>query len=491
MRPFGLGVNSKFTWVDARKKFELCNARENRGRTTIDICVIGMFDYEDPHRVLFASYVGSSLHACFSSAGNNDSQHAEARRDIFKVKYHIIMFYYYLNIRLLCINDKEKLLSFINRSVAQDIVSKCFQGKALIIYGARQVGKTTLIKSLLPALGVKVLELNGDDSDIRDHFQNPNVTSLKQIMGNAKLLFIDEAQRIPDIGLAIKIMVDRIPDVQVIATGSSSFDLLETIREPLTGRAWQWNLFPISFSELAQHFSLHEEKRNLESRLLYGSYPEIVMHNDDAIDRLKLLTGSYLYRDLYSLPTISRPGLLEKITKALALQIGAEVSSSEIAQLVGADRLTVEKYISMLEKAFVIFQLSAFSRNVRNEIKKGRKIYFFDNGIRNAVINNFASLSSRTDVGALWENYCISERYKTKQYGKHHVTHYFWRTTQQQEIDLIEEDDQAELKAFEFKWNPRKQVLFSKTFLNAYDVAEKEIITPGNYEQFLSSVQMS
>lgn len=376
-------------------------------------------------------------------------------------------------------------MDLIKRSIEQAIISKCFQGKALIIYGARQVGKTTLIKSLLEKLDVKVLELNGDDSDVRDMFQKPNVTSLSRILGDAKLLFIDEAQRIPDMGLAIKIFVDRVPGVQVIATGSSSFDLLETIKEPLTGRAWQWNLFPISFAELVQHSSLLEEKRNLEGRLIFGSYPEIVTHPGDAIERLKSLTGSYLYRDLDALPTVSRPGLLEKITKALALQIGSEVSSTEIGQLVGADRLTVEKYISLLEKAFIIFQLPALSRNVRNEIKKGRKIYFFDNGIRNAIINNFSGVSSRTDIGALWENYCVSERYKLRQNSGRFYSHYFWRTTQQQEIDLIEENQLSEFNAFEFKWNAHRQGKFSKTFMNAYSVIEKETITPENYEAFL------
>ena len=378
-------------------------------------------------------------------------------------------------------------MNLIKRSLEQAIISKCFQGKALIIYGARQVGKTTLIKSLLPALGQKVMEVNGDDADIRELFQDPNATGLQHIIGDAKVLFIDEAQRIPDIGLAIKIMVDRIPDVQVIATGSSSFELLETIKESLTGRAWQWHLFPLSFSELSQEHSLLEEKRLLDSRLVYGSYPEIVTHEKDAIERLKLLTGSYLYRDLYSLPIIARPALLEKITKALALQVGAEVSTSEIAQLVGADRLTVETYISLLEKAFIIFQLPALSRNIRNEIKKGRKIYFFDNGIRNAVINNFARLSSRTDFGPLWENYCISERYKMVQNGDYHCAHYFWRTTQQQEIDLIEENHLGELRAFEFKWNQHKRGRFSTTFTNAYSVVEQKTITPENYAQFLLS----
>ncbi|NQV16577.1 ATP-binding protein [bacterium] len=379
-------------------------------------------------------------------------------------------------------------MTFINRLIGQQIRAKCFRGKALIIYGARQVGKTTLIESMLPELETSVLKLNGDDTDVRENLTATNVTLLKRIIGKAKLLFIDEAQRIPDIGLVIKIIVDRIPDVQVIATGSSSFELLQTIQEPLTDRAWYFKLFPLSFKELSEHGSLLDEKRELKARLIFGSYPEIVTNPGQEQDLLRLLTGAYLYRDLNTLQTVARSDLLENITKALALQVGGEVSTSEIAQLVGADRLTVEKYIGLLEKAFVIFQLPALSRNVRNEIKKGRKIYFVDNGIRNATINNFAQLDSRTDIGALWENYCVSERYKLLQYSGYPRSHYFWRTTQQQKIDLIEENDKTELKVFKFKWNIRKQGKFSKTFLSAYNVTEQRIITPQNYEEFLLEV---
>lgn len=376
-------------------------------------------------------------------------------------------------------------MALIYRSLKQKILAKSFQGKALIIYGARQVGKTTLVESLLPDFKVPVLKLNGDDADIRELLAATNVNALKRIIGKAKLLFIDEAQRIPDIGLTIKIIVDRIPDVQVIATGSSSFELLQTIQEPLTGRAWQWILFPLSFQELTTHTSLLDEKRNLESRLIFGSYPEIITNPGEEGDLLKLLTGSYLYHDLNTLQTVTRPNLLEKITKALALQIGSEVSSNEIAQLVGADRLTIEKYITLLEKAFIIFQLPALNRNVRNEIKKGRKFYFFDNGIRNSIINNFSGLHSRTDVGPLWENYCVSERYKLFHDAGDIRSHYFWRTTQQQEIDLIEENDNGDLRAYEFKWNSHKRGKFSKTFLKAYRIVENRTITPQNYEEFL------
>ena len=373
----------------------------------------------------------------------------------------------------------------IQRSMVNSIQRKMFGGKAIIVLGARQVGKTTLINDLVLDSRDDVLSLNGDDADVRSLLTDVNVDSLIRLIGDNKILFIDEAQRIPDIGLVIKICVDRIKHVQVIATGSSSFELLQSIQEPLTGRAWQWNMYPLSFQELRDHSDLLTEKRRLNERLIFGTYPDIINNPNTQMELLKLLAGSYLYRDLERAPGVARPDLLEKITKALALQIGSEVSTTEIARLVGADRLTIEKYIYLLEKAFIIFRLPALNRNIRNEIKKGRKFYFFDNGLRNAVINNFSPIHSRADVGALWENYCMAERIKMHGARENHVLSYFWRTTQQQEIDLIEEDSQANLSAFEFKWNPGKRGKFSKTFLNAYPPKEKRTITPDNYDEFL------
>ncbi len=348
----------------------------------------------------------------------------------------------------------------IKRALKEQILAKMFKGKALIIYGARQVGKTTLVESILSELDLSILRLNGDDSDVRDLLANSNASMLKRLIGKAKVIFIDEAQRIPDIGLTIKIIVDRIPDVQVIVTGSTSFELRHTIQEPLTGRAWHWDLFPLTLAELVDKTTWHEESRNLEWRLIFGSYPEIITSPGQEIELLKLLSGSYLYRDLFDLRTVARPTLLEKITKALALQIGSEVSTIEIAQLVNADRLTVEKYIHLLEQAFIIFQLPALNRNVRNEIKKGRKIYFYDNGIRNAIIHNYTALDSRTDIGALWENYCIAERMKMIHNLGLQRNHYFWRTTQQQEVDLIEESLDNSLSLYEFTWNVKKSGKF-------------------------------
>ena len=387
--------------------------------------------------------------------------------------------------------------NLIPRKLKEDIKNKLFKKKAIIIYGPRQVGKTTLVETILseliqPKSGLKnfqITSLNGDDSDIRELLEKPNVVKLKNLIGSGKILFIDEAQRIPEIGIIIKIVVDRIKDVQVIATGSSSFQLLQATKEPLTGRAYEFNLFPLTFGELVEYTSLLEEKRNLEKRLIYGYYPEVTTTPGEERDLLSLLSGSYLYRDLTILGTVSRPELLEKIAKAISLQVSSEVSTIEIGQLVGADRSTVEKYINLLEKAFIIFKLPALKRNVRNEIKKGKKYYFFDNGIRNAVINNFNKINSRNDVGALWENYCVSERVKYLSYRGLTVEKYFWRTTQQQEIDYIEKDPEAngenDVSAFEFKFNPLRKVKFSKTFLDAYTVKVKKAIYPNNIEEFI------
>jgi hypothetical protein len=361
---------------------------------------------------------------------------------------------------------------------------KLFQGKAVLLFGARQTGKTTLVEKMLLTRSEKVLTLNGDDADVRELFLNPNPTRLKHLFQDHRLVFIDEAQRIPDVGLVLKIIVDRIKEVQVIASGSSSFDLAQKTGEPFTGRKFEFLLYPLSFGEMVAHHGLLEEKRCLEERLVFGSYPEIVTNPHDARNRLKLLASSYLYKDLLLLEQLHRPALLEKLLKALALQVGSEISMHEIGQTIGADSHTVEKYLEVLEKAFIIFRLSALSRNVRNELKKGKKVYFFDNGIRNAVIGNFLPLSKRTDVGPLWENYLMSERRKVLQYHQSDAVGFFWRTTVQQEIDYIEETA-GTWKIYECKWNPQSRVHFPKTFFNSYPVTQALTVTPANQEEFL------
>jgi len=376
----------------------------------------------------------------------------------------------------------------INRLLQPSLEKRLFKGKAILLFGARQTGKSTLAEVLLSGLNEEWLTLNGDDADVREILSDTTATKLKVIIGNKKIALIDEAQRIKNIGLTLKLITDQIKNVQVIATGSSSFELSSQVNEPLTGRKYEFMLFPLSFEEMVMHHGLLEEKRLIEHRMIYGYYPEIVTNPGEEKERLKLLASSYLYKDLLMLEQIKKPALLEKLLNALALQVGNEVNYTEIGQLIGSDRKTVEKYIDLLEKAFVIFQLPAFSGNVRNEIKKGKKVYFYDCGIRNAVINNFAPLSTRTDVGALWENFIIVERMKHLKYAENEARHYFWRTTQQQEIDLIEEVD-SKLTAFEFKWNKNTKAKIPQTFTGNYPKSETLVVSPDNIETITTSIR--
>ena len=364
-----------------------------------------------------------------------------------------------------------------------------FQGKAIILMGPRQSGKTTLVKQVLENSGKKSLFLNADEPDVRDLLGNCTSARLRMLFSDHRIVCVDEAQRVENIGITLKLITDEIPDVQVIATGSSALELNSSIVEPLTGRKFEYELYPFAFSELASHYGLIEERRFLEQRLIYGSYPEVVTSVGQEEELIRLLAGSYLYKDLLAIVGLKKPKLLDKIVRALALQLGSEVSFYEVAQLVGADSHTVERYIDLLEKAFVVYVVPAFSRNVRNEIKKGKKIYFWDNGVRNALIGNFLPVSSRTDIGALWENYLMSERRKLLCNNGQTCKGYFWRTTQQQEIDYIEERGQV-LSAFEFKWNLKKgKVRFPGTFTKAYPFAKTEVVTSADYEQFLTVVE--
>ena len=372
----------------------------------------------------------------------------------------------------------------IRRMLSKQIEKRLFTGKAIIVYGPRQSGKTTLINDVLANRSEPKLLLSGDEFDVGKMFTEPTSAKLRALTAGYKIVFIDEAQKIPGIGTVLKLFTDMIPDVQVIATGSSAFELADKTKESLTGRKWEFHLFPLSYQELVTHANILEENRMLEQRLIWGSYPEIVTNTAEAKQLVKHLAGSYMFKDILALDAIKNSELLENIVSALALQVGSEVSFTEIAQLTGADKNTVTKYINILEKAFIIFRLPAINRNVRNEIKKGKKFYFYDTGIRNAVIGNFNLLSQRTDVGALWENYIVSERMKRNVYANDDYFPYFWRTTQQQEIDYIEER-QGDYFAYEFKWNPKAKAKFSQTFLRNYPVKEAKVITPDNIEEFL------
>ena len=350
--------------------------------------------------------------------------------------------------------------------------------------GARQVGKSTLLHSLLDG-DESVLWLSGDDDDVRDLFRNISSTRLKAIVGNRKTVVIDEAQRIEDIGLRLKLITDQLPGVQVIATGSSSFELSSKVNEPLTGRKRELKLFPLSFRELVSHTSFLEEHRMIPHRLIYGYYPEVVCSPSNEKVVLKELTDSYLYRDLLSFDTLRKPDVIVRLLKALSLQIGSQVSYNELASLLGLTSKTVEKYLDILEKSYIIFRLGSFSRNMRNELKLSRKIYFWDLGIRNAVIGNMAPLENRNDTGALWENFLIAERMKNNSYSNSFAQSYFWRTKDQSEIDYLEEEDGG-LSAYEFKWNPAKsKTKCPASFAAAYPSSTYKVITPDNIEEFI------
>jgi len=372
----------------------------------------------------------------------------------------------------------------IKRALQPEIEQRMFQRKAIILVGPRQTGKTTLLNMIAEKQSQPVLLWNCDEPETRDLLADTNTSELKLAIGEHKIIIIDEAQKVDNIGLTLKLIVDNFNDIQVLVTGSSSFDLRNSINEPLTGRKWEYQLFPISSAELIASKGLLEEKKLLESRLIYGSYPDIIMQQNDAKQLLINLAGSYLYQDILSMEDVRKPVILDKLLVALALQIGSEVSYSELAKTVQADSKTIEKYIDLLEKCYVIFRLQAFSRNLRNELKKSRKIYFYDTGIRNAILQNFAPLNLRQDIGALWENYFIAERIKRNHYNQHHARIYFWRTIQQQEIDFIEESD-GQITAFEVKWNENKKVKFPSSFTSTYSVKETAVVTPNNYLEYL------
>jgi hypothetical protein len=356
-------------------------------------------------------------------------------------------------------------------------------GKIILVLGPRQVGKTTLIKEICDSKG-DYLFINGDDIEDKQLLLNAGETKLKQIIGQHKTIFIDEAQRINDICITLKIIHDRMPSIQVVISGSSALELSNSVNEALTGRKWEHLLFPISWQEMINYFGYIETHKNLSHHLIFGLYPEIVMNPLEAEKRLKELANSYLYKDLLQYQKIRKPEVLDKLLIALALQIGSEVNYNELANTLRIDRATIEQYISLLEKAFIVFRLQPLSKNVRTEISTNRKIYFYDNGIRNAIIRNFTSLELRNDVGALWENFLVAEKMKARHYSGWNGRAYYWRTYAQQEIDYVEESN-GNYSSYEFKWSAKQQAKFPITFLNAYKPIEKQVVTPENMGDFL------
>ena len=368
-----------------------------------------------------------------------------------------------------------------SRYLREKIESRLGSGKAIVVIGPRQVGKTTLIESILETKDY--LLLDGDDPKTRTLLTEPNTEQIRTILGKYKYVFIDEAQRIKGIGLTMKIITDRFKDVQLFTSGSSSFDLTNKINEPLTGRKWEYQLFPISWEEFETHHGYLNSEQQLENRLLYGFYPDVLNNIGDEISILRNLVNSYLYKDILSYSDIRKPEVLEKLVQALALQVGSEVNYSELAQIVNVDKNTISKYIDILQQGYIIFKLSSFSRNVRNEIKTNKKIYFYDNGVRNMVIGNFNPLDLRTDKGALWENFLISERMKQIEYKQSLARTYFWRTKQQQEVDFVEENS-GKIIGYEFKWHKKKTSRLPKTFVESYN-AESNVIDKDNFREFV------
>jgi len=362
------------------------------------------------------------------------------------------------------------------------IEEKLFQKKIIILYGARQVGKTTLTKSIIEKYKDKSLYLNADESDVHYNLENKTSSELKNFIGSKKLVIINEAQRIINISLTLKLLIDNYPDIQIIATGSSSFDISNKIIEPLTGRKFEFHLYPISMKEMVQNFNLIDEKRLLEDRIIYGIYPEILLLDQDKKEtHLKLLAQSYLFKDIFQFDEMKNTHIFEKLLQALALQIGSEVSFTEIARSLEIDQKTVQRYIDILEKAFIIFRLPPLFSNKRKELRKLRKIYFYDTGIRNL---NPLSLRQDQDKGGLWENFLICERMKYLQSIQKDPLKYFWRSQSGKEINYVEEIN-GKFEAYEFKYSHKKNVTISKIFSENYSPTLFKVINKDNWSEFV------
>jgi len=374
----------------------------------------------------------------------------------------------------------------IPRYITQEIIKKLEPGKVAVIYGPRRAGKTTLVKEILKELNEPHMLVSGEDRDVRTWLSGESVSTFKRHLGETKLLVIDEAQKIDHIGLNLKIIVDSMPDIRIIATGSSSFELAHQVGEPLVGRKWQYTLFPIAQIELQKTEAKHETDANLSERLIFGSYPEVITAGDIEKKREVLdgIVDNYLYRDLMTFDEIRKSQKIINVLKHVAFQIGQEVSLQEVANAVDLNVRTVEKYLDLLEKVFVIKRMYGFSRNLRKEITKTTRFYFYDNGVRNAIIRNFNDLETRDDVGQLWENYVFMERIKKQEYQHIFTNNYFWRTYSQSEIDLVEERE-GKLFGYEIKWGGKEPKAPAK-WLETYKNAEYKVINRDNYLEFIA-----
>ena len=380
----------------------------------------------------------------------------------------------------------REIMNYIPQVHLKNIPKFLKARKVLVIYGARRTGKTTLLEQFVKTIDKPYLFVNGEDIVIQDVLSSLSIEKLKDFIGEKRILIIDEAQTIPMIGKNLKLLVDHIPKIKILATGSSSFELAQNVGEPLTGRKYVLTLFPLSQMEISATENFYETQSNLENRLIYGSYPEMIVMRDNAMRQMYLreLVGSYLFKDILQFEGIRRADKLSKLLQLLAYQIGKEVSHTELGKQLGMGKNTVERYLDLLEKVFVIFKLQGFSRNLRKEISKMHRYYFVDLGIRNALINNFNALNLRNDIGQLWENYLIIERIKKQEYQQIFSNNYFWRTYDKQEIDFVEERD-GELMGYEMKWQKGKSKI-PKTWLESYSNASFEVISKSDYLEFIA-----
>ena len=369
----------------------------------------------------------------------------------------------------------------IKRILQDKITERITPNKVVIIYGARRVGKTVLLRELVNSFNGKKLLLNGEDFDVQSMLANRSVANFRHLFSGLDLLAIDEAQNIPDIGNVLKLIVDEIDGLRVIASGSSSFDLLNKTGEPLVGRSIKFQLNPISCKEISSIESPFEMAQNLELRMLYGAYPEVITmtNNEMRVEYLQDIVNSYLLKDILAVDGIKNAAKMRNLLRLIALQVGSEVSYDELGTQLGMSKNTVERYLDLLSKVFVVYRVGAFARNLRKEVCKAGKWYFYDNGIRNAIINDFSPIALRNDVGHLWENYFLTERRKYIHNNLKRIEQYFWRTYDRQELDLVEESD-GQLSAMEIKWGKKTPKLPS-AFANAYQNVDFHIINKENY----------
>ena len=378
-----------------------------------------------------------------------------------------------------------RAMETIRRELQEQITARLTPGKAVLIFGARRVGKTILMRHIVGNYSGKAIVLNGEDFDTLALLSNRSAANYRRLLDGIDLLAIDEAQHIPEIGSILKLIVDEVPSVRILASGSSSFDLLNRAGEPLVGRSFRCLLTPFSQREISQIETPLQTRQNMETRLIYGSYPEVIMlpRTELKTEYLRDVVGSYLLKDILAIDGLKNSSKMKQLLRLIAFQIGNEVSYDELARQLGMSKTTVEKYLDLLQKTFVVYRLGAFARNLRKEVTKAGKWYFYDNGIRNAIIGAFQPLALRHDTGALWENYMIAERRKRNFNVMGHTDFFFWRTYDKQEVDLIEECD-ARLEALEFKWGDKKPTA-PKAFREAYPQASFSVVNPDNYSDFL------